>query len=87
MLTISEDAAGFLIAVLEDAQASRETAVRLTRKGDGFASSLDTVRPGDVTIAHSGRKVLLMDAGTSIVLDNRSLELQATEDRLRLRIN
>ena len=88
MLCMTKAAAGFLTAVLDEARVSRDTAVRLTRKGEGFSfsSSLDTVRPGDITISHSGRNVLLMDAVTSAVLTNRSLDVKVTGSGIRLQI-
>ena len=86
MLTMTEAAAGYLTDVLKGAKASHETAVRLTKKGKGFSSALDTARPGDITIAHSGRNVLLMDATTSDILAQRSLDLRDTPDGPRLQI-
>ena len=86
MLTMTEAAAGYLSDVLEGANASRETAVRLEKKGNSFAPSLDTSRPGDVTIARNGRNVLVMDADTSEVLTERKLDVHATSDGLRLRL-
>jgi len=86
MLNLTEAAGGYLNKVLEEAQASPDTAVRLAVEGQGIASSLDTARPGDTTYDHEGRKVLLLDATASRVLAERTLDVHPTDEGPRLGI-
>jgi Fe-S cluster assembly iron-binding protein IscA len=86
MLNLTEAAGGYLSKVLEEAKASPDTAVRLAVDGDGLESKLDTVRPGDTTYNHEGRKVLLLDTRASRVLADRTMDVQTTEDGPRLGI-
>lgn len=86
MMNLTESAGGFLSKVLDEAQASPDTAVRLAVEGDGVQSTLDTVRPGDTTYNHEGRKVLLLDTRASRVLADRTLDVQPTEEGPRLSI-
>lgn len=86
MLNLTQAAGGYLSKVLEEASASPETAVRLAVEGEGLQSTLDTVRPGDTTYNHEGRKVLLLDTQASRVLANRTLDVQPTDEGPRLGI-
>jgi len=86
MLTMTDAAAGYLSDVLEKANVSPDTAVRLVVEADGLAPALDTARPGDTTFDHEGRKVLLLDALASDVLADRTLDVHSTDDGLRLSV-
>ena len=87
MLTMTQAAAGYLSDVLERANVSPETAVRLVVEADGLTPALDTARPGDTTFDHAGRKVLLLDAFTSDVLADRTLDIQSTDEGPRLSVS
>jgi Fe-S cluster assembly iron-binding protein IscA len=87
MLNITEAAGGYLSKVLDDANATPETAVRLVVQSSGLTAALDTERPGDAAIDHDGRKVLLLDAQASQVLADRTLDMQPTEEGPRLGIS
>jgi len=87
MLTITEAAGGYLSKVLDDANAAPDTAVRLVVESNGLTAALDSERPGDASIDHDGRKVLLLDSQASQVLSERTLDVQATDDGPRLGIS
>ena len=80
MLTITDAAGGYLTKVLDEAQVSDETAVRLVAAPEGLTAALDTEKPGDASFDHDGRKVLLLDQLASQVLDERTLDVQNTPD-------
>jgi len=86
MLTITETTGGYLSKVLDEAKVSPDTAVRLVVEGNGLTAALDTERPGDAAIDHNGRKVLLLDEQASRVLEERTLDVQATADGPKLGI-
>lgn len=87
MLNLTPAAGGYLSKVLEEAQASPDTAVRLAVEGDGLQSTLDVVRPGDTTYNHDGRKVLVLDNRASRVLADRTLDVLPTDEGMRLGIS
>ncbi len=84
MLTMTEAAAGYLNEVLEEAEAPRDTAIRLQIQDGGLSSALDRARPGDTALHHAGRKVLLLDPQASELLAESTLDLQPTEDGPKL---
>jgi Fe-S cluster assembly iron-binding protein IscA len=86
MLTVTEAAGGYLSSWLERANATDDTAVRLFVEPKGLAAALDTERPGDTTIEHAGRRVLLLDEEASQALSERTLDVQRTPDGPRLGI-
>ena len=84
MMTMTDAAGGFLSELLEDAPP--ETAIRLVVEPHGLTSKLDTSRPGDTALNHSGRRVLLLDGRASMALSDKKLDVQDTDDGPRLRI-
>ena len=86
MLNVTTAAGEFLNDVLETANASDRSAVRLSVDGDGLSAAIDNERPGDASVDHGGRKVLLLDRQASSALSERTLDLQATPEGRRLQI-
>jgi len=78
MLTITEAAGGSLNEWLVAEKAAPDTAVRLSVAPNGFTATLDKERPGDSSVDHEGRKVLLMDEQASSVLSERTLDVKGT---------
>lgn len=87
MLTMTEAAGGYLHNVLETSRAPAEAAVRLTVGAEGLSASIDSQRPGDATLYHEGRRVLLLDPPASEALDARTLDVQSTPDGDKLGIS
>ena len=86
MLTLTRAAGDYLKSVLERAKASEDTAIRIVLEDDELAPALDTERPGDETLDYHGKTVLLLDAEMCEYLADSTLDLQATDDGLRLLI-
>lgn len=73
-------AGGFLHAVLEQAKAPVEAAIRLEIEGGTLISRLDEPRPGDAALAHEGRKVLVLDDRVAQLLDGMTIDLQPSPE-------
>jgi len=80
MFIVTEAAGGYLTAVLDNANASEETAIRLVLAGNALTPQLDNTRPGDETFDYEGRMVLMLDAQVSQVLDDSTLDIEATDE-------
>jgi hypothetical protein len=86
MLTMTKAAGDYLTAVLQRADASQDTAIRIVLEDDELAPALDTERPGDETLDYHGRKVLLLDAEVCEYLADSTLDVQPTDEGPRLLI-
>jgi len=84
MFIVTEAAGGYLTAVLDNAHTSDETAIRFVLEGNTLTPQLDNTRPGDETFDHEGRMVLILDAQVSQVLDDNTLDIEATEEGPKL---
>ena len=84
MFIVTEAAGGYLTAVLDNANASEETAIRLVLEGNTLTPQLDNARPGDETFDHEGRMILMLDAQVSQVLDDSTLDIEATDEGPKL---
>ena len=84
MFTVTEAAGGYLTAVLDNANASEETAIRLVLAGNTLTPQLDNAGPGDETFDHEGRMVLMLDAQVSQVLNDSTLDIEATDEGPKL---
>jgi hypothetical protein len=78
MLKITEAAGEYLTAVLERAQASGDTAVRIELHDGALSPALDSARPGDETYDHQGRMVLLLDPPVREYLEDSMLDVDET---------
>ena len=86
MLNVTAAAGEFLSDVLETSNAPAGAAVRLSVQADGLSAAIDEARPGDASIDHEGRKVLLLDRQAASALSEKTLDLQATPEGRRLGI-
>lgn len=84
MFVITEAAGVYLCNVLDRAQVPEDTAVRFVMEEGSLETRLDTARDGDATFDHEGRKVLLLDAEVSEVLDTSTLDVEPTAEGPRL---
>ncbi len=80
MFAMTETAGEYLTAVLDDANAAEETAIRLVLDGNTLTPKLDNARPGDATFDHEGRMVLVLDAQVTQVLAESMLDVRATTE-------
>jgi len=84
MFMLTEMAGEYLTTVLENANASEETAIRFVLEGNTLTPKLDDPRPGDATFDYEGRKVLVLDAQVTQVLADSTLDVQATDEGPKL---
>jgi hypothetical protein len=86
MLTMTTAAGDYLTAVLQRANASDHTAIRIVLENNELAPTLDTARPGDETLDYRGRMLVLLDAEVSGYLADSTLDFQPTDEGPRLLI-
>jgi hypothetical protein len=84
MFTITDAAGAHLTALLENANASEETAIRFVLEGSTLTPKLDSVHPGDATFDHEDRTVLALEAQVSDTLGNATLDVQPTDEGPKL---
>lgn len=79
MCVLTEAAGSYLAQWLDESKAARGDAVRIVREADELKSRIDHARPGDQTFVHAGRRVLVLDAGVSKMLDRSYVDIEETE--------
>ena len=79
MLTITEAARAYLLQTLNDLRLSEEFAFRLDRDGQSIMLQPDHERPGDTSVQHGGRTILLLDTGMSDRFSRDTLDLSGEE--------
>ena len=84
MFMMTETAGEYLTAVLDNANVSEETAIRLVLEGNTLTPRLDNARPGDEKFDYAGRIVLMLDTQVSQVLDDSALDVEATDEGPKL---
>jgi hypothetical protein len=85
MLNITNPALDRLSQRLADRNVSAETALRFTRRTGGWKLGPDQKRPGDVTFAHDGRDVLLLEEDVALAMADMTLDVGRSEAGLKLR--
>ncbi len=84
MLNASDDACALLCQMLTESDAPDDAAVRLVIEDDQLSMKVDEEKPGDETILHEGKTVLLVDAEMSQDLDGKMLDVEDTEEGPKL---
>jgi Fe-S cluster assembly iron-binding protein IscA len=84
MFTITEAAGEHLTALLANAKAPEETAIRFALEDNTLAPKLDTAQPGDETFAHAGRTVLVLDPDALQVVADSTLDVRPTDEGPKL---
>jgi len=84
MFMMTETAGEYLTAVLDNANASEETAIRFVFEGNTLTPKLDNARPGDEKFDYAGRMVLILDTHVSRALDDSTLDVEATNEGPKL---
>lgn len=87
MLTVTKPALDRLSHRLARKKAADDVALRFTRRAGGWNLDPDRARPGDITFAHDGRNVLLLDEAVSQGMTDLTLDVRTTEAGLRLRLH
>jgi hypothetical protein len=86
MLTVTKPALTRLSRRLAHDEADDDIALRFTRRAGGWKLGPDQARPGDVTFAHDGRNVLLLDKSAAQAMTNLTLDVRKTDAGPRLRL-
>ena len=86
MLNASDAACAYISELLTSSEAPDESAVRIVIEENQLSMKLDEEKPGDETILHEGKTILLVDAEISQVLDGKTLEFEDTEEGLKLTV-
>lgn len=76
MLTVTKAAGGYLVDVLDRANAPGPAAVRILVRPDGLKTTIDEQREGDLIFEHDGRTVLVLDQKVASHLSERTLDLE-----------
>lgn len=85
MFTVTDDAARLLAELLYEADTTdSDSAIRFVREGRTISPTLDCERPGDATYEYAGTTVLLLDKDTVAEFEDRTLDVQDTEEGLQL---
>lgn len=84
MLTVTDNAGKHMANLLENANAPDEASLRFVVDGDSLGLTIDQPQDGDQTFEHDGRTVLLLDEKVGQLLDERTLDVQDTDDGARL---
>ena len=84
MLTVSEAARDRLLSKLVSRKADDDEAMRFTRRKGGWKLRLERACPGDATVIHHGRNVLLMDPDVSKAMKTMALDVRQTVGGPRL---
>lgn len=83
MLTLTEAAGARLVEILAQEGLPAEVSIRLLPEGDGIGMQADHERPGDATIEHGGRVVLLLDEQMTQLLNNDTLDVEGAKLAIR----
>ncbi len=86
MLNVTQPALDRLSRRLARKEAAADVALRFTRREGGWKLGPDQTRPGDVTFAHEGRTVLLLDASAAQAMKDMTLDVRNTPAGPRLRL-
>jgi hypothetical protein len=84
MFSITDAAGEYLTALLDNANASEETAIRFVLEGTTLTPTLDRAHPGDVTFDHGDRTVVVLEAHVSDTLSEATLAVEPTDDGPKL---
>jgi hypothetical protein len=80
MLTLTEAAGAHLAKMLVEAEAAYDVAVRIVRVPSGWTLRKDSAVPGDATLDHEGRTVLMLDEQVSAMLSDKTVDVENGED-------
>lgn len=80
MLTVTDAAVCHMAEVLYKSDAADEMAIRFVQEGRTIVPKLDHARPGDATYEYAGTTVLLLDKNIFALLENRTVDIEDTEE-------
>jgi Fe-S cluster assembly iron-binding protein IscA len=84
MLTMTEAAGAHLIDLLGEAEVPEDVAIRFVVESEELTLRLDKEQPGDETLSHDGKTVLLLDEQMSPMLAGKTLDIEESDDGPKL---
>ena len=84
MLTMTDAAGAHLSGLLDEADVADDVAIRFVVEEGGLTLRLDKERPGDETLSHEGKTVLLLDERMSPVLSEKTLDVAPSDEGVKL---
>lgn len=87
MLTVTEDAKAKFADMLDQGDAPEGVAIRLVVQDGGLAVTPDQEKPGDTTFEHAGRTVLLVEDQIVNHLEDRTIDVDQSEEGEQLKIS
>lgn len=84
MLTVTDAACAFLAELLTEADAPEGVAIRFIIEEQGLAMRLDNHHDGDDSFNHGERLVLLVDEEMSVILDEKTLDVEESDEGPKL---
>jgi Fe-S cluster assembly iron-binding protein IscA len=82
MLKITDTAVKHVCKALLDDHADKSLCLRIVFAEEGVGFLLDERQPGDFTLEYEDRVVLIVDAQTAELLDNRRIDYDAATSKL-----
>jgi len=87
MLTLTDAASEHLAKLLDESDVPDEAAVRLVVREEGVALAADQPKPEDTTFEHNGKTILVLDEQVAEALNDRTLDVEDTEQGRALAIS
>ncbi|MHC4218096.1 MAG: hypothetical protein ACYSU7_06520 [Planctomycetota bacterium] len=79
------DAAGaHLVDLLGEAEAPEDVAIRFVVESEELTLRLDKEKPGDESLIHEGKTVLLLDEEMSPMLSGKTLDIEDSDEGPKL---
>ncbi len=88
MFTVTEAAGAHLAKMLAEAETpeNENAVIRISQGKDGIGLLLSQESPEDTTFPHEGVTVLVIDEELSQVLENKTLDVETTEEGTGLQL-
>jgi Fe-S cluster assembly iron-binding protein IscA len=86
VLAVTEAAKTHLAQMLADVGAPEDVVIRIIVREGGLVLALDNMGVQDAAFAHEERTVLVLDAQVSQLLDEKTLDIEDTEEGPQLAI-
>jgi Fe-S cluster assembly iron-binding protein IscA len=87
VLTVTDAASAHLAQMLADAEAPDDVAIRIVAREGGLVLALDSTNTEDATFDHEERTVLVLDTEVSKLLEEKTLDVQDTEEGPQLAVD
>ncbi len=87
MVTVTYTAGEHMAYMLSKHQVREDVVLRIKLTKGGIEIQPDQIRPGDETIDHNGKVVLVLDQQTSQLVGKKTLHLMTDDDGSHLILN